>query len=296
MQEVGNRTPAAIDDFAHLEPGMSISPDLMTLQDYDLAAEEYRKSLPLEHFMESTPHATQREITVESMGLLKLQRPDLHYFNELLVQYPWAGRTRQVVPDNMLVLGDLAERDRTNFPVVLENSPPFMMLEYVSQTSKGKDYGDAYAKYENELRTPYCLFFDPLAQDLRIYRHDGEGYERLEPDLQGRIAVPELDLEIGIHDRWVRYWHRGAMLKVPAELMQEMQAQVHMLKRQAEQIDRQAEQIDRQAEQINDLTLLLRRQIERRAAAAGRQDILDQLPATRDAKRLESWLSELEGD
>src|SRR5437879_1686607 len=73
---------------------------------YYQAALDYLHSLPLEHFMESTPHATQREITLESLALVKARRSDVHVFNELLVQYPRPRRKKlgQVVPDNMVVI------------------------------------------------------------------------------------------------------------------------------------------------------------------------------------------------
>src|SRR5437879_10718695 len=81
-------------------------PGSWTVRDYNKAAEEYLRSLPPEHFMEATPQATQREITVESLALVKARRPEVQYFNELLVQYPHGRgkRIRQVVPDNMVVL------------------------------------------------------------------------------------------------------------------------------------------------------------------------------------------------
>jgi len=68
---------------------------------YAKAADDYLRSLPLEHFMESTPQATQRKITLESFDLVHARRPDVHVFNELLVQFPLRGRRRpaQVVPD-----------------------------------------------------------------------------------------------------------------------------------------------------------------------------------------------------
>ena len=75
-----------------------------TVEDYERAAEEYFRALPLEHFMEAKPHATQREITVESLALLRAQRPEVQVFNEMLVQYPLEGGLGQVVPDNMVVL------------------------------------------------------------------------------------------------------------------------------------------------------------------------------------------------
>jgi hypothetical protein len=78
---------------------------LLQVRYYD-AAQEYLRKLPLEHFMESTPQATQRKITLESLDLVHARRPDVQVFNELLVQYPLPRRKRpgQVVPDNMVVI------------------------------------------------------------------------------------------------------------------------------------------------------------------------------------------------
>jgi hypothetical protein len=68
---------------------------------YAEAARKYLESLPLEHFMEATAQARQREITLESLALVKARRPDVQVFNELLVQYPLRGRKKpgQIVPD-----------------------------------------------------------------------------------------------------------------------------------------------------------------------------------------------------
>ncbi len=75
---------------------------------YEEAAEAYLRSLPLEHFMEATSQGRQREITMESLALVHADRPEVQYFNELLVQYPHGRRQqiRQVVPDNMIVVHD----------------------------------------------------------------------------------------------------------------------------------------------------------------------------------------------
>src|SRR5207253_10253854 len=82
-------------------------PMLLRVRYYD-AAQEYLRKLPLEHFMEATPQATQREITLESLALVRARRSDVQVFNELLVQYPLPRRKRpgQVVPDNMVVIHD----------------------------------------------------------------------------------------------------------------------------------------------------------------------------------------------
>src|ERR1700722_403119 len=82
------------------------APRLLRKATYEREAQRYLLSLPLEHFTESTPQATQREITLASLALVKARRDDVHVFNELLVQYPVRGkaRTGKVVPDNMVVI------------------------------------------------------------------------------------------------------------------------------------------------------------------------------------------------
>ena len=55
---------------------------------YEREAQAYLRSLPPEHFREATAQGTQRAITLASLALLKARRPDIHIFNELLVQYP----------------------------------------------------------------------------------------------------------------------------------------------------------------------------------------------------------------
>ena len=90
---------------------------MMTLQDFDRTAQEYLESLPLEHFMESTPQNRQRGITVESFDLLKMRIPEFQHFGELLVQLHLPdGRLVQVVPDSIAILSDEPERDRSSFP------------------------------------------------------------------------------------------------------------------------------------------------------------------------------------
>ena len=93
---------------------------------YEEAAQAYLRSLPLEHFMEATAQAKQREITLESLALLKARRPDVQVFNELLVQYPLPGQRRpgQVVPDNMVVLSKQPIKAMTSFNLPLEPAGP----------------------------------------------------------------------------------------------------------------------------------------------------------------------------
>ena len=191
---------------------------------YAAAAQDYLRSLPLEHFMEATPQGTQREITLESLALVKARRSDVHVFNELLVQYEINGQKRpgQVVPDNMVVVyGEKIEAEGS-YDVPLQPVGPFWMLEYVSKNSRRKDYDDNFDKYEKELKVPYYLTFYPENQEMTLYRLRGRKYKSVHPNDAGRCPLADLELEMAILDGWVRFWFRGKLLPLPAELQQEL--------------------------------------------------------------------------
>ena len=191
---------------------------------YQESAQEYLRSLPPEHYMEATPQAYQREITLASLALVHAQRPDIQYFNELLVQYPVEGRKKpkQVVPDNMVVVHAEPIKAEGSFDVPLQPARPFWMLEYVSRSSKRKDYDDNMDRYEHELQVPYYLLFQPDVLEMTLYRHNGTRYTSVKPNEAGHCALPELELEVGLLDGWVRYWFRGDLLLLPADLLHQV--------------------------------------------------------------------------
>jgi Uma2 family endonuclease len=236
-----------------------------TREDYERAAQEYLESLPLEHFMEATPHAMQRKITLESLDLLTARGGRIQVCNELLVQYPKNGEVGQVVPDNMVLRRREAIPAMGSFNTPFEEDEPFWVLEYVSPSNKRKDYEDNYRKYERELRVSYYLIFDPETHDLRLYRHNGVAYEAVAPNAAGRLAVPELEVEVAVLDGWARYWYRGELLPLPGEL----QSQLDEANARAEDNARRAEQAEEQARQARDRAEEERRraeQAERRQA------------------------------
>ena len=227
---------------------------------YDKAAEEYLRKLPLEHFMEATPQATQREITLESLALVRARRPEVRVFNELLVQYPLPRRKKpgQVVPDNMVVLCAEPIEAQGSFDLPLQPVGPFWVLEYVSRSSRRKDYDENMRKYEHDLRVPYYLLFTPHEQEVALFRHTGERYVSVPPNEQGRLPLPELELEMALLDGWVRYWFRGELLPLPADLL----SQVDELSRQLRDVQRQRDEAQAQRLEAEAEAARLRAELE----------------------------------
>ena len=74
------------------------------------------------------------------------------------------------------------------------------------------------SKYEHELKIPYYLLFAPDQQEMTLFHHDGRRYQTVLPDAHGRTAIPDLELEVGLLDNWVRYWFQAKLLPLPGEL------------------------------------------------------------------------------
>lgn len=255
----------------------SSKPRVLTEIRYERAAEEYLYSLPPEHFMESIAQSTQRKITLESLDLIAARRPDFHVFNELLVQYPRRGTRRlgQVVPDNMVVLSKKPITASSSYNLPLDPAKPFWTLEYVSKNNRRKDYEDNFDKYEKELKVPYYLVFYPETQDLTLHRHDGTRYQTVRPNRRGRYAVTELDLEVALLDGWVRYWHQGELLPLPADLQRRLDEVLRIAgkeKQRADEEKQRADELQRDLERERESRRALERELAQlRAAAPGQQ-------------------------
>ena len=205
--------------------------------------------------MEATPQGTQRKITLESFDLVHGRRADVQVFNELLVQYPHGRRQqrRQVVPDNMVVVCDQPIQAEGSYDLPLQPVGPFLVLAYVSKYSERKDYEKSFRKYERELKVPYLLLFYPDAQELTLYHHSGKQYTTVTPNAAGRYALPELELEAALLDGWVRFWFRGELLPLPAELQQQLDETRRQLKQAQAQAEQERQHKERLLAQLREL-------------------------------------------
>ncbi len=236
---------------------MSIaSPSLARLKVlYENAEYTYFHSLPLEHFMEATDHAKQRMITIESFAIIQSQRTDVHFFNELLIQYPFGDddyKPGQVVPDNFVALSNEPLEVDRSFNTPLQPVGPFLVMEYVSQHNKRKDYVENYRKYEFELKVPYYLLFYPQNLALNVYRMEGNRYVAVKPNAEGRLAVPELEMDVAVLENWVRYWFRGKLIPLPAELLNQLTLTQNQLLVLQDQLAAAHEEIARMKSELDD--------------------------------------------
>ena len=121
------------------------------------------------------------------------------------------------------------------------------MLEYVSKYNKRKDYEDNMQKYEKELKVPYYLLFYPDNRELTLFRLSSRKYRTVKPNEQGRYAISDLEVEAALLDDWVRFWYKGELLPLPADLQRDLDETRRELRRMSRRADAE-EQARRTAE------------------------------------------------
>lgn len=196
---------------------------------YRHAERRYLSALRSEHaFVDNASQATQRLITLTSFALVRTKRSDVQCFNDLLVQYPPPGtdpeRPGQVVPDNIVVIHQTPIHVEGSFNTPLQPVGPLLVIEYPSKSGAWEDYEARFEKYERELSVPYYLVFSPGTDGLYLFQLSNGRYAGVPPNVHGRRAIPELELEVGLLDGWMRYWFRGELLPLSGELLTDLRA------------------------------------------------------------------------
>ncbi len=59
-------------------------------------------------------------------------------------------------------------------------------------------------------------------QDLTLFRRGARKYISVKPNGGDRLAIPELDLSVAIHDGWARFWYRDEMLQLSPDLQRSL--------------------------------------------------------------------------
>ena len=195
---------------------------------YSRLAFQHSASLTWEQTMESTDQSKQREITLESLAIVRAKWPEFQVFNELLILYPYheanLKRPARVCPDNMVIVHHKPIKAKGSFNVPLQPALPTLILEYVSTENDRKDYVDNRRRYASDLQVPFYLLFEPEAQKLTVFRLSGKKYVAVKPNAAGRLEIPPLKLEVAILDGWVRFWFEGELLPLPDELVRILDA------------------------------------------------------------------------
>ena len=143
---------------------------------------------------------------------------DAMYLLIEILRYYWQDRLDVYIGGNMFVYFDPDQDKRRNFrgpdffvvKGVKDNTPrkswvvweeegltPDFVIELASETTAEFDVGAKKKIYEQELRTPEYVVYNPVTEKLRGWRLVGGRYVPVAPDPQGWLWCEELGLWLG---------------------------------------------------------------------------------------------------
>jgi Uma2 family endonuclease len=174
--------------------------------------------------VESTKHRDQSDLMRHLLNRVLGQRESVCIAGDLGVFYQQGHPA--VVPDVMVALG-VEKRDRKAYLLWKEGKGPDWVLELLSESNAEKDRETNYGIYEQRVRVPEYVWFNPLdPRELRGFRLAGDEYEEITPDERGRRWSKVLGHSLGVHEGWLRlYGPDGNLVPTDGEARQAAEAQ-----------------------------------------------------------------------
>jgi Uma2 family endonuclease len=134
--------------------------------------------------VQSTQHRKQSDLLLHLLDRVLAERENVCIAGDLAVHY--RHPQPPVVPDVMVVFG-VPKRERSAYLVWTEGKGPDWVLELLSPSTAAKDREKNYSIYEQQLRVPEYVWFNPLEPaELRGFRlRWGRQYEEVPLDEKG---------------------------------------------------------------------------------------------------------------
>jgi hypothetical protein len=213
---------------------------------------------------------------------------DVFAWGNMFVYYVEGDPKKVVAPDVFVALGVSAQTDRQVYFAWVEGKLPDLVIELTSRSTRRQDTGPKFRLYQDVLRIPEYILFDPLEDylkpSLQGFRLVGGQYVPI-PEVGGRLRSDVLGLEFGREGHSLKLYdpNTGERLltsKERADRIEQQRQRAEQERQRAEQERQRAEQERQRAEQ------------ERQRAEAEARALAERL-AQVDAERAQ-LLAELE--
>jgi Uma2 family endonuclease len=204
--------------------------------------------------METYRHKLQMDLLVEPLNTwLVLEQNQGFVGGNMFVYFsPNQVRNQDYRGPDVFAVMDVEIGERKSWVVWEEGKAPDIVIELLSASTATQDKTEKKLIYQNQLRVPEYVWYDPFnSVDLAGFALHQGTYRPIALDNQGRLISQRLGLALV---RWQGYfkevettWLRWATLEgtlLPTDQENRIQAQ-----QQAEQAQQQAEQAQQQAEQ-----------------------------------------------
>ena len=174
------------------------------------------------------------------------------------VHYKKGDFTKHVSPDGYVVFGPTSELRYSYKSWENGGATPAIVFEFTSKKTAKEDEGDKFDLYEQVLKVPEYILFDPHGDYLRPpfqgWRLDAAGnYQRIAADANGRLYSESLEMYLEIRDGDIRFTDAktGEYLRTPAEEAKDRRREKERADNEARRATREARARREEAQRAN---------------------------------------------
>ena len=170
--------------------------------------------------LETDFHRNQIDLLIRLLQYWWQDRQDFYISGNLTVYYNKQQlKSRDFRgPDIFVVLGT-EKKERRSWAIWDEGGKyPNVVIELLSNSTVKVDKGTKKTLYQDVWRVPEYYWFHPETLEFAGFRLVGRRYEAIVPTENGRLPSEQLGLELGIHERQLRWFTtEGDLIPLPEE-------------------------------------------------------------------------------
>jgi Uma2 family endonuclease len=195
--------------------------------------------------LETDFHREQIDLLIRLLKYWWRDRPDFYISGNLTVYYNQQQLKHRDFrgPDIFVVLG-AEKKDRRSWAIWEEGGKyPNLVIELLSSSTATVDRGKKKDLYQDVWRVPEYYWFHPETLEFAGFHLVNGRYEAIAPAESGRLPSLQLELELGIHERQLRWFTAaGELIPLPEEAEYQRAEQEHQRAEQERQRAEQAQQ------------------------------------------------------
>lgn len=178
--------------------------------------------------LETDLHRRQIDLLIRLLEYWWRNRDNFYISGNLTVYYSATQTKKRDFrgPDVFIVL-DAEKHARRSWTIWEEDGKyPNVVIELLSESTAEVDRTTKKKLYQTVWRLPEYYWFDPESLEFKGFRLANGKYKALVPNAQGRLRSIELDLELGITDRQLRWFAAdGTLIPLPEEFERQAKEQ-----------------------------------------------------------------------
>ncbi|MGB7441227.1 MAG: Uma2 family endonuclease [Coleofasciculaceae cyanobacterium] len=192
---------------------------------------------PLETYL----HLQQMLLLIKCLDWLWRERSDYFATGNLTIYYsPEQSKSEDFRGPDFFVVLNTENKPRKSWVVWEENGKyPNVIIELLSRSTATTDRELKKQIYQDIFRTPEYFWFDPESLEFKGFELVRGTYRELEVNQQGLMWSEQLELNLGIHERKLRFFTReGELVPTPEEaaIAQQLRAEQEQIRAEQEQI------------------------------------------------------------